>query len=159
MLHPVPQGIGHLEQPALGGMHLAHARGVQRQRTRVRIRAHQPAGTQQDTAKVAGDHHGAVHHTPRLHDLDDGHAGGAGGLAVVAVTHDTRVPADDVGVAVVRGVAVLLADTREEPERLLRAAHRRRVPDEAAFVDNHFIAGLAQHGFIALQAHLRIRRQ
>lgn len=84
---------------------------------------------------------------------------GAGGFAVVAVTHDTRVSADDVGVAVVRGVAVLLADTRKEPERLLRAAHRRCVPDEAALVDDHFIAGLAQHGFIAVQAHLRIRRQ
>ena len=159
MLHLVPQGIGHLKHPFLSRVHLAHLRGVERNGAAVGIGAHQPSGAQQHAAKIAGNHHGAIHHAARLHHLNDGHAGGTAGFAVIAVAHDTRVLADDIGIAVVRGILVPGTDTVEKGKCFLDRFHRRRIPDEAAFVDHYFIMGFLKQRFVGFHHALSISRQ
>ena len=107
------------------------------QNGRLRIGAHKPAGAEQDTAEIPGDDDDAVGKPSALEHLQHGHAGCAGGLAVVAVagvfrlTHLKREH-------VVRGVRILPADLLNEYVRLFGAFHRRSMSDKAGSVHRIF---------------------
>ena len=86
------------------------SRGVKRYGAALGIGAHKAACTKQYAAKITGDDNAAVHYAALFENLHHGEACRAARLAVVAVAHDAGVFADDVGIAIVRGVAVTITD-------------------------------------------------